>query len=185
MKTPAKSALVVLFDGVEEVEVVTPIDLLRRAGVEVTVASLGPQRRVVGRTTIALEAETTLAAVRGRTFDAVVLPGGPGVKLMRASAEVVSLAKEQAAAGRLLAAICAAPTVLKDAGILPGRKHTAHFSVEAELPGMIKTEAIVRDDNIITSRGAGTAIPFALEIIRALLSDDAAAKVAQAICYPH
>lgn len=182
---PKKTALVILADGVEEVEAVTPIDLLRRAGLEVTVAALGPTLQVVGRSSITLAADVLFSELGNRTFDVLVLPGGPGVKNLRADARVVAAAKAQGDAGRLVAAICAAPTVLKDAGVLPGRRHTAHFSVENELPQLVKTEAVIRDGNVVTSRGAGTAIPFALEIIRALISDDAAAKVAAAICYPN
>lgn len=181
----AKTALVILASGVEEVEAVTPIDLLRRAGIEVTVACLGTDKHVVGRTHVALEADTSLAKAILRDYDVLVIPGGPGVKLLRATADVVSLAKKQAAGGRLVAAICAAPTVLKDAGLLDGRKYTAHFSVENELPGIDRTKAVVHDGNIITSRGAGTAIPFALEIITTLLAAGAAKKVAEEICYPN
>lgn len=186
MKTTPKalSALVVLATGVEEVEAVTPIDLLRRAGIDVTVAGLGTEKRVVGRAGITIEADTDLASALRRSYDVVVLPGGPGVKNLRATPAVITLAEHQAAAGRLVAAICAAPTVLKDAGVLLGRRHTAHFSVEGELPEMLKSEAVVRDGNVITSRGAGTAVPFALEIVRALLGDEAAQNVAASICYP-
>lgn len=186
MKTTPKalSALVVLATGVEEVEAVTPIDLLRRAGIDVTVASLGTEKRVVGRTSITIEADTDLASALRRNYEVVVLPGGPGVKHLRATPAVLTLVEQQAASGRLVAAICAAPTVLKDAGVLLGRRHTAHFSVESELPEALKSEAVVRDGNVITSRGAGTAVPFALEIIRALLDDEAANKVAASICYP-
>lgn len=184
MTNPARTALVILFTGVEEVEAVTPIDLLRRAGVEVTVASLGPERRITGRCNITLEAETDLTGALESSFDALVLPGGPGVKHLRATPSVIELVERQAASGRLVAAICAAPTVLKDAGVLLGRKHTAHFGVATELPEMLKSKAVVTDGNVITSRGAGTAIPFALEIIRALQSPEAADEVAAAICYP-
>jgi len=183
-KTP-RTALVVVFTGVEEIEAVTPIDLLRRAGVTVTVASLGPERRVTGRCNITLEADTDLTGGLDWQYDAVILPGGPGVKHLRATPAIIELVERQAAAGRLVAAICAAPTVLKDAGVLLGRKHTAHPSVAPELPDMLKSKAVVREGNVITSRGAGTAIPFALEIIRALLSDEEAEHVATAICYPH
>lgn len=184
MTPPPRTALVIIFTGVEEVEAVTAIDLLRRAGITVTVASLGPERRVVGRTSITLEAEIDLTGALARQYDAVVLPGGPGVKHLRATPAVIELVERQAASGRLVAAICAAPTVLKDAGVLLGRQHTGHPSVEPELPEMIISEAVVRDGNVITSRGAGTAIPFAFAIIRALVSDDAADQVAKAICYP-
>lgn len=185
MAIPAKSALIVMPEGVEEIEAVTPIDLLRRAGVEVTVASLSPEPRVTGRTGIMIGTDTDLASAAGRIFDLVILPGGPGVRHLRASSEVIALVKKQAAAGRLVAAICAAPTVLLDAGLLEGIPHTAHTSVANELPAMRTDVAVVRHGHIITSRGAGTAVPFGLALIAALIDESAATKVAEAICYPN
>jgi 4-methyl-5(b-hydroxyethyl)-thiazole monophosphate biosynthesis len=184
MAQSTKTALVILPTGVEEVEAVTPIDRLRRAGITVTVASLGPERRVTGRCNLTIEADTDLTGALEWDYDVLVLPGGPGVKHLRATPAVIELVERQSAAGRLVAAICAAPTVLKDAGVLLGRKYTAHFSVEPELPAILKSKPVVRDGNVITSRGAGTAIPFALEIIKVLLSEDAAKDVATAICLP-
>jgi 4-methyl-5(b-hydroxyethyl)-thiazole monophosphate biosynthesis len=184
METPPKTALVIVFDGVEEVEAVTPIDLLRRAGVEVTVAAPGA-RRVTGRTAIAFEADMELEAAAARTYDALVLPGGPGVKALRSSRTVRRLIEEQAAWGRLVAAICAAPLLLKDAGALAGRRYTAHFSAAEELPDQDRSVPVVRDGSIVTSRGAGTSVPFALAIVASLLGPAAAAKVAEAICHPH
>ncbi|MBE2215798.1 MAG: DJ-1/PfpI family protein [Opitutaceae bacterium] len=185
MANPTKTALIVMPEGVEEVEAITPIDLLRRAGVDVTVASLSDEPRVTGRTNIVIGTDTALASVAGRMYDLLLIPGGPGVRHLRASSVVIDLVKKHAAAGRYVAAICAAPTVLKDAGILGALPHTAHFSVENELPHMRKDVAVVRHGHIITSRGAGTAVPFALELIRALVDDAAAKKVADAICYPN
>jgi 4-methyl-5(b-hydroxyethyl)-thiazole monophosphate biosynthesis len=185
MSDIARTALIILFDGVEEIEAVTTIDLLRRAHVLVTVAHVGPQPQVTGRSEISIDGGTPLSIVSGGDYDVVILPGGPGVKNLRASVDVIRLLEDQSAAGKLVAAICAAPTVLKDAGLLQGRRFTAHPSVAAELPDLIATEAVIRDDIIITSRGAGTAIPFALAIIRALTSDAEADRVATAICYPN
>lgn len=185
MANPTKTALIVMPEGVEEVEAITPIDLLRRAGVDVLVASLSAEPRVTGRTNIVIGTDTSLAAVANRMFDLLILPGGPGVRHLRASPLVIELVKKHAAAGRHVAAICAAPTVLKDAGVLTNVPHTAHFSVESELPAMRKDVAVVRHGHIITSRGAGTAVPFALELIRALFDEAAAKKVAEAICYPN
>lgn len=180
-----KTALIVMPEGVEEVEAITPIDLLRRAGIDVTVASLSAEPRVTGRTNIILGTDTALGSVTERLFDLLIIPGGPGVRHLRGSSVVLDLVKRHAASGRFVAAICAGPTVLKDAGILGTHPHTAHFSVENELPDMRKDTAVVRHGHVITSRGAGTAVPFALEMIRALLDDAAAQKVADAICYPH
>jgi 4-methyl-5(b-hydroxyethyl)-thiazole monophosphate biosynthesis len=183
MNPEAKSAVVIIFNGVEELEAVAPIDLLRRAGIAVTVAVLGTVKRVLGRNGIVLEAETTLGVAAKRQYDAVVIAGGPGVKNLRAGPETAALVRTQADAGRIVAAICAAPTVLKDAGVLSCRRFTAHPSVAAELPELDATAPVVRDGNIITSRGAGTAILFGLEIIRALLDEAAAARVAESVCH--
>jgi len=185
MANSTKTALIVMPEGVEEVEAVTPIDLLRRAGVDVTVASLGPELRVTGRTGIVLGTDTSLATIGMQMFDLLILPGGPGVRHLRASPLVRDLVKQHAATGRLVAAICAAPTVLKDAGLLQAVPHTAHVSVAAELPEMRTGVAVVRHGTIITSRGAGTAVPFALTLISALIDDASAQKVAEAICYPN
>lgn len=174
--------LTLLAEGFEEIEAVVPIDLLRRAGVDVTTAALGSALPVTGRSGLTVQADTTLAAVADRTFDALFLPGGPGVKHLRADPRVRPLVRQQAAAGRWVAAICAAPTVLLDAGLLAGRRHTAHFSVAAELPQLLPHERVVVDGNLVTSRGAGTAQDFALELIARLVSPEKAAEVAQSIC---
>jgi 4-methyl-5(b-hydroxyethyl)-thiazole monophosphate biosynthesis len=185
MANPTKTALIVMPEGVEEIEAITPIDLLRRAGVQVTVASLSPEPRVTGRTGIVIGTDTSLASVGMQSFDLLIIPGGPGVRHLRASPLVRDLVKHHVATGRLVAAICAAPTVLKDAGALESVPYTAHFSVENELPEMRKDVAVVRHGHIITSRGAGTAVPFALTLITALFDEAAAQKVAEAICYPN
>jgi len=180
----SKRALVLVFDGVEEVEVVTPIDLLRRAGVHVTVAAVGSQLEVTGRNGIRLGADCLLADVKDDDlYDAFVIPGGPGVAEVRKVTRVGMLAKRHAEAGAFVAAICAAPTLLNDVQLLDERRHTAHFSVKSELPNLDETVPVIRDHNIITSRGAGTAVHFALELITALVSEEAAHEVARSICW--
>jgi len=176
------TVLAILAEGFEEIEAVTPIDLLRRAGAEVTVAALGEGIHVTGRTGVTLHADTMLAAVEARDFDCVVLPGGPGTKHLRADPRVRSLVLRQHAAGRWLAAICAAPTVLHDAGLLTGRRYTAHFSVVQELPGILSDQRVVVDGNIVTSRGAGTALDFGLQIVEQLFSPEKSRQVADSIC---
>lgn len=185
MAPSTKTALIIMPEGVEEVEAITPIDLLRRAGVDVTVASLSPEPRVTGRTNITIATDTSLAAVSEKLHDLLILPGGPGVRHLRASPQVIEVVKRHASAGKIVAAICAAPTVLKDAGLLHGTPHTAHFSVESELPELRKDQAVVRHGRLITSRGAGTAVPFALALIGTLFDESTAQKIAESICYPH
>ncbi len=176
------NALVLLADGFEEIEAVTPVDLLRRAGVEVIVAALGEGRHVSGRTGITLQADTTLTAIEARTFDAVILPGGPGVKNLRADVRVRGIVERHTTAGRWVGAICAAPTVLHDAGLLSGRRYTAHFSVANELPAILTQERVVVDGSLITSRGAGTALDFGLLLVEKLVSREKAVEVAASIC---
>ena len=180
MSTP--SVLAILMPGFEELEAAAPIDLLRRAGVHVTVAALGPELNVTGRSGLTWIAETTLAAVQARPFDLIFLPGGPGVKNLRADPRVVALVKAQVAAGRPVAAICAAPTVLLDAGLLAGRRYTAFPGCADELPHILSDQPVVEDGAVITSRGAGTSVEFGLALVARLVSPARAAEIRQSIC---
>ncbi|MGH7995745.1 MAG: DJ-1 family glyoxalase III [Opitutaceae bacterium] len=175
------TVLVPLAESFEETELVSPVDLLRRAGAAVTVAALSDERRVTGRSGIPIEADASLAAVIGRDFDCVLLPGGPGVKRLRADARIVALVRRQHAAGRWIAAICAAPAVLHDAGLLAGRRFTAHFSIADEVPGILSAERTVADGRLLTARGAGVSVDFGLLLIERLFSAEKAAEVARSI----
>ena len=179
------TVLAILAEGFEEIEATTPVDLVRRAGADVTVAALGDGVHVTGRSGLTMHADTTLSAIESgsdRNFDCVFLPGGPGVKHLRADARVRALVLRQHSAARWIAAICAAPTVLHDAGLLNGRRYTAHFSVSNELPGILAEERTVSDGLLLTSRGAGTAIDFGLLLIEKLFSAEKAREVARSIC---
>lgn len=175
-------ALVILPEGFEEMEVVAPVDLMRRAGIDVTLASLDDHTEVTGRNGIKLQADTTLAAVGTKCFDLLFIPGGPGVKLLRADTRVRTAVLAHAAAGRWIAAICAAPTVLNDAGLLSGRRFTAHFSVQSELPAALLDRRTVADERLLTSRGAGTSVDFGLLLVEKLVSPAKASEVAHSIC---
>jgi protein deglycase len=179
------TVLAILAEGFEEIEATTPIDLLRRAGAEVTLAALADGIHVTGRSGLTMHADTTLTTIEAtappREFDCVFLPGGPGVKHLRADPRVRAVVLRQHAAGRWLAAICAAPTVLHDAGLLTGRRYTAHFSVAKELPSILREERVVRDGRILTSRGAGTSLDFGLQLVELLFSPEKAREIAQAI----
>ena len=175
--------LTILPAGFEEIEAVTPIDLWRRAGFEVKTASLGSGLGVIGRSGITVMADVLLSEVApDETFDLLFLPGGPGVKLLRESPKVRELLKRHFSANRWIAAICAAPLVLKDAGLLAGRIYTAHPSTEAELPNAQTDRSYIVDGKIITSAGAGTALPFALGVIEQLTDEVQADKIALSIC---
>ncbi len=177
------TVLVILPESFEEIEAVTPIDVLRRAEIDVIIASLSSDIHVTGRCGLTMHADTTLAAIpEDRAFDLLFLPGGPGVKHLRADPRIAKRARQQADSGRWLAAICAAPTVLHDAGLLAGRRYTAHFSVKDELTAILADEPVVIDGRIITSRGAGTALAFGLTLVEKLISADKAKEVSRAIC---
>jgi len=177
----AIGVLVPLAAEFEELEAAAPIDLLRRAGGEVVVASLADDRWVMGRSGLRWEADQTLAAALGRNYDCVFLPGGPGVKHLRADPRLVPLLREQDRRGGWIAAICAAPAVLQDAGLLEGRRFTAHFSVAAELPERLADERTVVDGRLLTGRGAGVAIDFGLLMVAQLFSPAKAAEIGRAI----
>ncbi len=176
------SVLVILADGFEEIEAFAPVDLLRRADIEVTVASLSENRHATGRSGITTHADIALLGVQDKLFDLLFLPGGAGVKHLRADPRVRELVLKHHAAGRWLAAICAAPTVLNDCGLLTGKRYTAHFSVANELPSILATERIVTDGKITTSRGAGTAMEFGLHLVSLLTGPAKSADISKAIC---
>lgn len=175
------NALMILHDGFEEMEAMGPIDILRRAGVDLTIASREDKREVTGKNNVTLVADTLLDAVADRSFDLLVLPGGPGTARSRGDDRVLNLVREAANGGRLIGAICAAPTILAAAGVLEGRRYTAHASVKEQLPEIIEDAAIVEDGNIITSRGAGTACEFGLCLVKRLASRPEAEAIEQAI----
>ncbi len=175
--------LTILPEGFEEIEAVTPIDLWRRAGFTVKTMSLSSRRQVTGRSGITIQSDLSFGAVSAdQSYNLLFLPGGPGVEKLRESPEVRELLGQHVAAGSWIAAICAAPLVLKDAGLLNGRKYTAHPSTEAELSDIISAESVVIDDKIVTSRGAGTAIEFGLAIIALLENRETADRLALSIC---
>jgi protein deglycase len=177
------TVLIILPEGFEEVEAITPIDVLRRAGAEVTIAALGEKPAVKGKHGIVVNADCLLSAVpAGRAFDLLILPGGPGVRKLRADLRITAIVRAQAASGKWLAAICAAPTVLNDAGLLKDRRYTAHPSVADELKAILSAERVVIDGNLITSRGAGTSLDFGLALVEKLFSPAKSAEIALAIC---
>ncbi len=163
--------LVPLAPGCEELEAVTIIDLLRRAGIEVVSAGLdaGPIKASRG---VVLLPDTTLDDALGHDYDMVVLPGGgPGAERLDKDARIEALLKKMAQAGKYTAAICAAPKVFGRIGLLTGKRATSYpgFVDKMQLPGVsYLTDAVVQDGKVITSRGPGTAMDFALHLIDVL-----------------
>ncbi len=172
--------LCLLVDGFEEIEAVTPIDLLRRAGIEVVLASLD-RIDVTGRCNLRLIADVLLKNALPDSFDLLLLPGGPGVTAMREDARAAAIASIFHTSGKRVAAICAAPLVLKDAGILAGRRFTGHATIASELPEADFAERVIIDETIITSRGAGTALDFGLALVSELCGQEKAEEIAATI----
>ncbi len=175
----ASTVLVPLAPGAEEMEVVIVVDVLRRAGLTVRLAGLEGAAPVRCSRSVVLVPDGPLEAERG-PFAAIVLPGGAGgAEKLAGSPLVGDLLRAQDAAGGLIGAICAAPTALRAHGIGEGKRLTSHPSVAAALAGHgdYREEAVVRDGNLITSRGPGTAFPFALAIVSALLGEAVAEKI--------
>ncbi len=174
--------MIILADGFEEMEAVTPLDLLRRAHIDVTLLGLS-SLEVTGSHQIIVRTEKVFSSIPALP-DGLVLPGGPGHKNLLGSALVIELVKKMFGAGKLCAAICAAPLVFAKAGILANKKATCFPGDEDKLEGALFVEQpVVVDGNIITSRGAGTAVPFALEIISCLAGQASAATIARSIVY--
>lgn len=176
-----KSALVLLANGFEEIEATCPIDLLRRSETEVSVASCEHSLLVTGRSNIKLEADCLFDEEIRKDHDMLVLPGGPAVFELRKNPRILSFIREFDQTGKPIGAICAAPLLLLDAQILRERKYTAHGSVSNELPDMDNEQLIVRDDNLITSRGAGTAVEFGLCLVEILHGEEKANEIRHSI----
>lgn len=172
-----------LADGFEELEAITIIDVLRRAEIDVTTLAVpgagvtGDDLLVRGSHGIELKADRPLSAALDQPWEMVVLPGGlPGATHLRDHPDVQRLIRDQHERGGRLAAICAAPIALGKAGVLAGKKATSYPGFESELTGATcLTDRVVTDGLIVTSRGPGTALDFALELV-ATLAGAATAK---------
>jgi 4-methyl-5(b-hydroxyethyl)-thiazole monophosphate biosynthesis len=167
-----KRVLIPLAQGCEELEAVTLIDLFVRAELAVITASLDEQRWIECSRGVVLQAQTTLAEVAAQTFDLVVLPGGlPGADYLEQDARLLALLRANVEQGRMAAAICAAPKVLKRAGLLDNLAATSYPGVLdlSPAPGMqYVNQAVVDAGCVVTSRGPGTAMDFALHLIERL-----------------
>lgn len=180
------SKIAVFFaDGCEEIEGLTVVDMLRRAGIETVGISIMGRREIQGSHDITFLADMTFEEADIDAFDGVVLPGGlPGTTNLGAHEGVVSVIKKFAAEGKLTAAICAAPSVLGQNDILRGKRATCHPGWEEKLTGAVLSEEnAVTDGNIITSRGMGTAVDFSLAIIKSLTDEETLLRVRKGIVY--
>ena len=172
-------------NGCEEIEGLTVVDIARRAGIEIDTISITGADEVTSSHKVTFKTDTTKEEADFSQYDGIVLPGGmPGTTNLGADETVNKVIKEFAAQGKLVAAICAAPSVLGQAGLLEGKKATCFPGFEDKLTGAEFTEdKVAVAGNIITSRGMGTTIPFALEIVKYLIDEETADTVAGKIMW--
>ena len=172
-------------DGCEEIEGLTVVDIVRRAGMEIETISITDKAEATSSHKVTFKTDTTKADADFDGYDGIVLPGGmPGTLNLGADETVDKVIHEFAAQGKLVSAICAAPSVLGQAGLLEGKKATCHPGFEDKLLGAAwLEEPVVVDGNIITSRGMGTAIAFALEIVRYFTDDESVEKIKTGLVY--
>ena len=181
----APSALVPLAEGFEEIEAVSIVDVLRRGGVEVVVAAVGDALEVNGAHGMSVRADAPLAEVIDRDFDAIVLPGGgEGTDNLRKCDALLARIVRQREQHGLVAAICAAPTVLSDAGILTPNQHaTCYPTCQLELDCQWINQPVVEHNGIVTGRAPGSATIFALVVLKVLVGEQSARKVARGMVY--
>lgn len=171
-----------LAEGFEEIEALEPVDILRRAGLEVKTVAVGTSKTVKGTHGIEVIADMTESDLDDTTPEAIILPGGmPGTTNLEQSAIVIDTLMRSAMEGSLVCAICAAPSILGICGHLKGRRATCFPGFEEYLDGAtVVDERVVRDGNIITSRGMGCAAEFALCIVETLRGKQKADEIATA-----
>lgn len=173
-----KKVLIPLAPGFEEVEALTPADILRRAGAEVTLAGT-VEGMITGRNLIRVMPDTVMDKVHAKDYDMIILPGGAqGTENLKKNAAVKKAVEELMELGRFVTAICAAPTVLSLIGVTEGRAVTSHPSVRDQLKAReISDERVAVDGTIITSQGPGTAMEFAFALVEALFGKTKAVEV--------
>lgn len=180
-----KKIAIFFAEGYEEIEALTVVDLCRRAGIWVDMVSVTDSLQVTGAHGIPVVMDKMLAEVEFDTLDMLVLPGGmPGTRNLEQVPLLMEQVKAFAAAGKYIAAICAAPSVFGHLGLLAGKNACCYPGFEEELTGAnVMFHPCEADGNIITSRGMGCAIDFSLKIIEKLENDDTASKIGRQIIY--
>lgn len=180
-----KKIYVFAAQGLEEIECLTQVDLLRRAGMEVVICSIGEDLTICGSHQIAFQADVRIREADLKDADALVLPGGmPGTLNLAADQTLAEALKAAAGTDTLICAICAAPRVLGGLGLLAGHTATCYPGNEEYLTGAVTTKNEVEvSGQFVTSRGVGTAIPFALKIIELLLGKETSDRIKDSILY--
>lgn len=176
---------VFIADGFEEIEGLTVVDLLRRAGIETTMVSISENVEILGAHGIVVSVDKIFEEVSFDEVDMLVLPGGmPGTKNLAKHEQLMEKVREFHLQDKWIAAICAAPSILGENDLLIGKKATCYPGFEEKLYGAeVLEDSVVKDGNIITSRGLGTAIPFAIEIIKQLLGEEEGEKIRKSIVF--
>lgn len=180
-----KKAGIFFGTGFEEIEALTVVDLLRRAGIEADCISIDNKPQVTSSHNVTVSMDKGIDDVDFDSLDIIVCPGGmPGTKNLEACTKLTSKIKEFNDKGKLIAAICAAPSIFGHMGLLKGKKSCIYPGMEEELKGAeVCFDEVIKADNIITSRGMGTAIAFGLEIVATLLDRDTADKLGKTVVY--
>ena len=171
--------------GYEEIEALTVVDILRRADIDVDMVSVTDEKKVTGSHKISVEMDKLFSEVDFDSVDMLVLPGGiPGTKNLEAFEALMNKIDDFYNKGKYIAAICAAPSIFGHRGILKGKKACSYPTFESHLEGADVTgEPAVADGKVITGRGMGTAIPFALTILKELKGPEAAASMKESIVF--
>lgn len=181
----SKKAYLFLAEGFEECEALIQVDILRRGGVEVTTVSVMDDLYVKSSHAVTIRADRKLCEIDKDAADMLILPGGmPGTTNLGNCSELCELIKKYNDAGKRIAAVCAAPTVFGQLGLLQGKKATCYPGMEDKLLGaQVSYDKVVTDGNITTSRGLGTSIPFALELLKLLVSEEASKMISEKIVF--
>lgn len=176
---------VCMADGCEEVEALTVVDVLRRAKMDVVTLSVNGTKKVTGSHQVTFETDQRIEEAAWDEIDGIVLPGGmPGTLHLGACGAVTEQIRSFASQGKLVAAICAAPSVLGENGLLKGKRATSYPGFEEKMAGAeYVTDAVAVDDNVITSRGMGTAIDFALSIVAYFTDKETAVQLGETFMY--
>lgn len=172
-------------DGCEEIEGLTVVDIVRRAKLDISTISISDKKEVTGSHNVTFITDVLYKEEKFLELDGIILPGGmPGTTKLGENADVKEQILSFTATGKLVAAICAAPSILGAAGILNGKRATCHPGFEEKLVGAtILMDTVVVDGNIITSRGMGTAIDFALAIVKYFTDDETITQIRKGLVY--
>lgn len=179
------NAAIFLANGFEEIEALTVVDMLRRKSILCDMVSINEEKNVAGSHGIKVLADKTISDISFEDYDALILPGGmPGTKNLEADGYLMSRFDSFYSENKLICAICAAPSIFGHRGYLKGKKATCYPGFETELEGAnFVKEPVVKDGNVITSRGMGTAIEFGAEIVGEFLGEEEKEALLKAIVY--